>query len=142
MQGYLEGDGQFRRGKFYGFSTNSQVLAMGVEYLVLKNKIADDVHVYCRDDKPDDINIHWFENGYSRGTSPRTIKKVSILPYEGYIYDLTTANHSFCTGVGPIEAHNTAFQLKLEKGKLTREEPCNVLALPFFDRFPARKGRI
>lgn len=37
---------------------------------------------------------------------------------------------------------DTCFMWKIQKGKLTWEEPCNVLALPFNDRFPARKGKI
>ena len=35
---------------------------------------------------------------------------------------------------------DTSFHAKLKGGKLTSEQSCNVLSLPFTDRFPARKG--
>jgi hypothetical protein len=38
---------------------------------------------------------------------PNAIKKLYELPYTGYVYDLTTANHHFQAGVGCIIVHNT-----------------------------------
>jgi len=35
---------------------------------------------------------------------------------------------------------DTLFSFKREKGKVTREEPYNILSLPFWSRLPARKG--
>jgi hypothetical protein len=35
---------------------------------------------------------------------------------------------------------DTLFSLKLNKGKLTAEEPCNVLSLPFTSKLPCRKN--
>jgi hypothetical protein len=36
-----------------------------------------------------------------------TIKKMYEIPYDGYVYDLTTANHHFAAGVGKLVVHNT-----------------------------------
>ena len=38
---------------------------------------------------------------------PNAIKKLYELPYTGYVYDLTTANHHFHAGVGKMIVHNT-----------------------------------
>lgn len=36
-----------------------------------------------------------------------TIKKLHEIPYQGYVYDVTTDNHHFQAGVGKIIVHNT-----------------------------------
>ena len=35
---------------------------------------------------------------------------------------------------------DTLFSVKLDKGKLTAEQPCNVLSLPFTSKLPCRKN--
>ena len=35
------------------------------------------------------------------------IKKIQEIPYEGYVYDLTTENHHFAAGIGKMIVHNT-----------------------------------
>lgn len=35
------------------------------------------------------------------------IKKIKEIPYEGFVYDLTTENHHFAAGVGNMIVHNT-----------------------------------
>jgi hypothetical protein len=39
--------------------------------------------------------------------SSKNIKKMHEIPYEGYVYDLTTENHHFAAGVGNMIVHNT-----------------------------------
>lgn len=39
--------------------------------------------------------------------NPNAIKKMHEIPYEGYVYDLTTENHHFAAGVGNMIVHNT-----------------------------------
>jgi len=36
-----------------------------------------------------------------------SIKKMYEIPYEGYVYDLTTDNHHFAAGIGNLIVHNT-----------------------------------
>lgn len=38
---------------------------------------------------------------------PNKIKKMYEIPYEGYVYDLTTDNHHFQAGIGSLIVHNT-----------------------------------
>jgi DNA polymerase elongation subunit (family B) len=40
-------------------------------------------------------------------TNPNAIKQMHDIPYFGYVYDLTTANHHFAAGVGNMIVHNT-----------------------------------
>lgn len=37
---------------------------------------------------------------------------------------------------------DTLFNSKRQKGKITKEEDCNILAMPFISRLPCRKERI
>ena len=39
--------------------------------------------------------------------SSKNVKKMHEIPYEGYVYDLTTENHHFAAGVGNMIVHNT-----------------------------------
>ena len=39
--------------------------------------------------------------------SSTNIKKMQEIPYEGFVYDLTTENHHFAAGVGNMIVHNT-----------------------------------
>jgi DNA polymerase elongation subunit (family B) len=40
-------------------------------------------------------------------TTEKQIISISEIPYEGYVYDLTTDNHHFAAGVGNLIVHNT-----------------------------------
>jgi len=53
------------------------------------------------------------------------IKSFKIIPYSGYVYDLTTENHHFAAGVGNLIVHNTdsvffTFNLETTKGQPIR----------------------
>ena len=39
--------------------------------------------------------------------NPNAIKKMIEIPYDGFVYDLTTDNHHFAAGVGNMIVHNT-----------------------------------
>jgi DNA polymerase elongation subunit (family B) len=61
------------------------------------------------------------------------IKKLYEIPYEGYVYDLTTENHHFAAGVGNMIVHNTDsvfFTFNL-KDKTTMEPIVGKKALEF-----------
>jgi DNA polymerase elongation subunit (family B) len=54
-----------------------------------------------------------------------SIEKMIEIPYEGYVYDLTTENHHFAAGVGNMIVHNTdsvffTFNLQTPEGKPIR----------------------
>jgi DNA polymerase elongation subunit (family B) len=43
----------------------------------------------------------------SQRKNPIAIKRINEIPYEGYVYDLTTENHHFAAGIGNMIVHNT-----------------------------------
>jgi DNA polymerase elongation subunit (family B) len=47
------------------------------------------------------------DQGISRCSGQRSVVKMTLLPYRGYVYDLTTANHHFQAGIGDMIVHNT-----------------------------------
>ena len=51
------------------------------------------------------IIVTLFTNRYKY--NPNSIKRMEEIPYEGYVYDLTTDNHHFAAGVGNMIVHNT-----------------------------------
>jgi DNA polymerase elongation subunit (family B) len=57
--------------------------------------------------------------------NPLAIKKIIEIPYQGYVYDLTTENHHFAAGIGNLIVHNTdsvffTFNLQTPDGKPIR----------------------
>ena len=43
----------------------------------------------------------------SQRKDPAAVKRIRDIPYDGYVYDLTTTNHHFQAGVGKMIVHNT-----------------------------------
>ena len=61
--------------------------------------------VSTRQDKKDIFRI---TGTYSYQRKPAaSVKKTYQIPYSGYVYDFTTANHHFSAGVGNLVVHNT-----------------------------------
>jgi len=57
--------------------------------------------------------------------NPAKIQQIHEIPYEGYVYDLTTENHHFAAGIGNLIVHNTdsvffTFNLQTPDGKPIR----------------------
>ena len=57
--------------------------------------------------------------------NPNAIKKMVEIPYQGYVYDLTTENHHFAAGIGNMIVHNTdsvffTFNLQTPEGEPIR----------------------
>jgi intein/homing endonuclease len=58
----------------------------------------------CKKSSDGEFAIYFSESGH---ISMNTIKYKAVIPYEGYVYDLTTENHHFAAGVGNLIVHNT-----------------------------------
>jgi DNA polymerase elongation subunit (family B) len=61
--------------------------------------------INIRNDKPNIYRITMTKNIQRK--NPYSIKKIFQIPYEGYVYDLTTENHHFAAGIGNLIVHNT-----------------------------------
>jgi len=60
--------------------------------------------------RPSPLSIPHFcknQNTYDRDIRPFCIRKMSQIPYSGFVYDLTTENHHFAAGIGQMIVHNT-----------------------------------
>jgi DNA polymerase elongation subunit (family B) len=76
-----------------------------------------------RTDKPNIFRVTMTK--LKQRKNPFVIKKMNNIPYEGYVYDLTTDNHHFAAGVGKLIVHNTdsvffTFNLQTLDGKPIR----------------------
>ena len=53
------------------------------------------------------INDKYVINILDNIINPTEIKQITQIPYDGYVYDLTTDNHHFAAGIGNMIVHNT-----------------------------------
>lgn len=80
------------------------ISSLGI-YTLLKS-LDYDVVVDDRKDKPDIYRLRARKIGNMRKVQ-NVVKKIEEIPYEEYVYDLTTDNHHFHAGIGNIIVHNT-----------------------------------
>jgi DNA polymerase elongation subunit (family B) len=86
----------------------------------LCNSLGFNTSINTRKDKD---NIYRMTNTIKKQRkNPNSIKKMFEIPYEGYVYDLTTGNHHFSGGIGNIVVHNTdsvffSFNLETPEGE-------------------------
>ena len=71
----------------------------------LASSIGYSTSLNTRKDKPDIYKITILSE--SKQQTSDAIKKIIDIPYQGYVYDLTTENHHFSAGVGKLIVHNT-----------------------------------
>uniref|UniRef100_A0A6C0EX49 DNA-directed DNA polymerase n=1 Tax=viral metagenome TaxID=1070528 RepID=A0A6C0EX49_9ZZZZ len=70
-----------------------------INYLNSKNRF--DYHITSGEDNSVIVTLDMLKK------SSTNIKKMQEIPYEGFVYDLTTENHHFAAGVGNMIVHNT-----------------------------------
>ena len=84
-----------------GFSSkNHLVLAKVGAYVQSRGQYIN----ICKKSLDGEFALYFSE---SEHVSASTIKYKAVIPYEGYVYDLTTENHHFAAGVGNLIVHNT-----------------------------------
>ena len=71
----------------------------------LASSIGYSTSLNTRKDKPDIYRITILSEPKQQPSD--AIKKIIDIPYQGYVYDLTTENHHFAAGVGKLIVHNT-----------------------------------
>jgi DNA polymerase elongation subunit (family B) len=76
-----------------------------------------------RKDKPNMYRITMTK--LKQRKNPNAIKKINMIDYHGYVYDLTTDNHHFAGGIGNLIVHNTdsvffTFNLQTPEGEEIR----------------------
>jgi len=106
MAGYFAGDGNLTEHGTWRFDSISQTLVQGILWLMATTKGVS-WSVGTREDKPKVVRIQFNKSSTNGLKHKAEVQRIMSLDYEGWIYDLETENHTFCTGVGPIRCKNT-----------------------------------
>lgn len=88
--------------KHYEISQKGQQSCEGIYYLL--KSLGHTVVVDGRLDKP---NVFRLRTRTKMRKSLNAVKKIIEIPYEKFVYDLTTENHHFHAGIGNMIVHNT-----------------------------------
>ncbi len=105
LDGYLAGDGRRNLSKTQQADTNSLVLAAGIHYIA--NRLNRGTSIAIRRNKPNITTLTIRQENNPAKSPKRQVKNIVTYEYSGYVYDLETADHTFCTGVGPVLVHNS-----------------------------------
>ena len=100
-----DGDKQLHKGKITSkrIDQKSMISAMSLYYLGIS--LGYNVSINTRKDKPCIFRIQYTKSKFRK--NPHAIKKMFEIDYNGYVYDFTTENHQFQSGIGTIVVNNT-----------------------------------
>jgi DNA polymerase elongation subunit (family B) len=100
-------------GMYYGCDTDNagnviiyqknQIIASQICWLA--SSIGYSISLNVRDDNPDIYVITILSSPKQKPSY--AVQQIIEIPYEGYVYDLTTENHHFAAGIGNLIVHNT-----------------------------------
>jgi hypothetical protein len=96
--------------RFDKFTQSSQTLCAGLMFLLKRTRRAQIFRVYAREDKLNCTQIYWPINTNApafKNNPLGQVRKLLAVPYEGYLYDVSTDSGTFATGIGPVRVHNT-----------------------------------
>ena len=101
--GMYDADGDKDKNGYVRIDQKNQISAAYI--CMLASSLDYKLSLNTRSDKPDIYRVTLTKK--TQRKNPIAIKKMHEIPYEGYVYDLTTSNHHFAAGVGKIIVHNT-----------------------------------
>jgi DNA polymerase elongation subunit (family B) len=121
FEGLYDADGDKDINGYTRVDQKNQISASYINWL--GTSLGYSTSINTRKDKPNIYRITMTKGKQRK--NPNAIKKLEIIPYEGYVYDLTTDNHHFAAGVGNLIVHNTdsvffTFNLQTPDGKPIR----------------------
>jgi DNA polymerase elongation subunit (family B) len=121
FEGLYDADGDKDINGYTRIDQKNQISAACISWLGSSLGFATSIN--SRKDKPNIFRVTMTK--LKQRKNPYSIKKMEFIPYEGYVYDLTTKNHHFAGGVGDIIVHNTdsvffTFNLQTPDGKPIR----------------------
>jgi len=101
--GMYDADGDKDAHGYIRIDQKNQISASHILYLA--NSLGWKTSINTRKDKNDIYRITMTNKNQRK--NPNAIKKMYEIPYDGYVYDLTTENHHFAAGIGNMIVHNT-----------------------------------
>ena len=121
FQGLYDADGDKDIHGYTRIDQKNQISAAHICYLA--QSVGFLTSINTRKDKCDIYRITMTKRKQRKNVN--AIKKMHEIPYEGYVYDLTTENHHFAAGIGNLIVHNTdsvffTFNLQTPDGKPIR----------------------
>ena len=121
FDGLYDADGDKDLNGYRRIDQKNQISASHICWLA--SNLGWNTSLNTRKDKPDIYRVTMTKSKQRK--NPNAIKKMIEIPYEGYVYDLTTENHHFAAGIGKIIVHNTdsvffTFNLQTPEGKPIR----------------------
>jgi len=121
FEGLYDADGDKDKNGYTRIDQKNQISASNICWL--GTSIGYNTSINIRQDKPNIYRITMTKRKQRK--NPDAIKKLETIPYEGFVYDLTTENHHFAAGIGNLIVHNTdsvffTFNLQTPDGKPIR----------------------
>ena len=101
--GMYDADGDKDANGYVRIDQKNQISASNIAWLA--SSFGWNISINTRKDKLDVYRITTTTKKQRK--DPNAIKKIQEIPYEGYVYDLTTENHHFAAGIGKMIVHNT-----------------------------------
>ena len=101
--GMYDADGDKDAKGYLRIDQKNQLSASHIAWLA--NSIGFKTSINTRTDKENIYRITMTTKTQRKNSN--AIKKMHEIPYEGFVYDLTTENHHFSAGVGNLVVHNT-----------------------------------
>ena len=102
-EGLYDADGDKDANGYVRIDQKNQISASHIAWLA--SSMGWKTSLNTRKDKPDVYRVTMTKK--TQRKNPNAIKKMHEIPYEGFVYDLTTENHHFAAGVGNMIVHNT-----------------------------------
>ncbi len=90
-------------GHYICIDHNNQIGAAHIVWLI--SSLGWEASIHVESNKYDVYRINIAD--VSSCENPNAIKKMEEIAYNGFVYDLTTANHHFAAGIGNMIVHNT-----------------------------------
>jgi len=102
-EGMYDADGDKDSKGYIRIDQKSQISASHISWLA--SSLGWNISINTRNDKPNIYRVTM--TTLKQRKNSNAIKKMYEIPYQGYVYDLTTQNHHFAAGIGNLIVHNT-----------------------------------
>ena len=102
-EGLYDADGDKDKHGYVRIDQKNQISASHICWLA--SSLGWKTSINTRADKPNIYRITMTKR--TQRKNPIAVKRIHDIPYEGYVYDLTTENHHFAAGIGNMIVHNT-----------------------------------
>jgi DNA polymerase elongation subunit (family B) len=121
FDGMYDADGDKDKNGYTRIDQKNQISASHICWLA--SSLGWSTSLNTRVDKPEVYRITMTKSKQRK--NPFATKKIINIPYDGYVYDMTTENHHFAAGIGKIIVHNTdsvffTFNLQTPQGEPIR----------------------